>query len=73
MKELNMKPEDRMVVPHARKASQVAEVTGKGNEGIYCGASLEFKDGTIITGKNSKLLHAASSLVLNAVKKLEAE
>jgi len=43
---------------------------GKGNEGIYCGAAIELEDGSIITGKNSQLLHAAPSLVLNAVKRL---
>ena len=31
---------------------------------------MELPDGCIITGKNSKLMHAASSLVLNAVKVL---
>ncbi|MCK4249796.1 MAG: DUF1846 family protein, partial [Candidatus Omnitrophica bacterium] len=30
----------------------------------------ELKDGTIITGENSPLMHAASSLVLNAIKVL---
>ena len=47
-----------------------AEDTGKGNDGIYCGAAIELADGTIVTGKNSPLMHAASSLVLNAVKHL---
>jgi len=31
---------------------------------------MELKDGTIVTGKNSLLMHAASSLILNAIKKL---
>jgi len=47
-----------------------AQKKGKGNEGIFCGAAIELKDGTIITGKNSTLMHAASSLILNAVKRL---
>ncbi|WP_372934531.1 DUF1846 domain-containing protein [Mariniphaga sediminis] len=63
-------PEDRNVVVPARKAAANAEETGKGNAGIYCGASVELRDGTIITGKNSPLMHAASSLILNATKHL---
>ena len=58
------------MVTAAASAVREAQARGKGNEGIYCGAALELKDGTIITGKNSPLLHAASSLVLNAVKHL---
>ena len=47
-----------------------AERRGKGNDGIFCGAAIELADGTIVTGKNSPLMHAASSLVLNAAKHL---
>jgi uncharacterized protein (UPF0371 family) len=70
LKELNLKPEDRIVVEPARKSAIEAEKSGKGNEGIYCGAAIELNDGTIITGKNSTLFHAASSVILNAVKYL---
>ncbi|MFA5275810.1 MAG: DUF1846 domain-containing protein [Candidatus Omnitrophota bacterium] len=71
MEEVGVKPEDRKVVGEARQAALIAqEKKGKGNEGIFCGAALELKSGKIITGKNSPLLHAASSLVLNAVKDL---
>jgi uncharacterized protein (UPF0371 family) len=31
---------------------------------------LELRDGSIVTGKNAAVVHAASVLVLNAVKKL---
>jgi uncharacterized protein (UPF0371 family) len=62
--------EDRKVVLPARKAAVGAEKTGKGNEGIYCGAAIELHDGSIITGKNSPLMHASSSLILNATKYL---
>jgi uncharacterized protein (UPF0371 family) len=58
------------VVTAAAGAAREAQAKGKGNERVSCGAALELKDGTIITGKNSPLLHAASSLVLNAVKQL---
>lgn len=64
------KAEDRKVVLPARQAARDAEKKGKGNAGIYCGASIELKDGTIITGKNSPLMHASSSLILNATKYL---
>jgi uncharacterized protein (UPF0371 family) len=70
MKDLEVSPEDRSVVKAAGCAALEAQLRGKGNEGIYCGAALELKDATIITGKNSQLMHAASSLVLNAVKHL---
>jgi uncharacterized protein (UPF0371 family) len=64
------RPEDRVVVKPARQAALDAEKNGKGNEGIYCGAAIQLADGTIVTGKNSSLMHAASALVLNAVKHL---
>ncbi|MBW6537063.1 MAG: DUF1846 domain-containing protein [Mariniphaga sp.] len=70
MDKVGAKPEDRNVVQPARDAARNAEATGKGNQGIYCGASIELADGTIITGKNSPLMHASSSLVLNATKHL---
>jgi uncharacterized protein (UPF0371 family) len=70
MGELNLKPEDRKVVEPARKAAREAEKKGKGHEGIFCGAALELKDDSIITGKNSPLMHATSSLILNVIKTL---
>jgi len=69
MKELNVKPEDRKVVNPARQAAQEAKQKEKGHKGIFCGAALELHDGTIMKGNNSPLMHAASSLVLNSVKK----
>jgi uncharacterized protein (UPF0371 family) len=70
MNRIGARGEDRKVVPPAREAARDAELCGKGNAGIYCGASIELHDGTIITGKNSPLMHAASSLILNATKHL---
>ncbi|MCD6093786.1 MAG: DUF1846 domain-containing protein [Candidatus Omnitrophica bacterium] len=70
MKELNIKLEDRTVVEPARRAAREAELSKKGNEGIFCGAAIELRDGSIVTGKNSPLMHAASSLVFNAIKHL---
>jgi len=70
MEDLNVKIDDRKVVMPARKAALDTQKKGKGNKGIFCGAAIELKDGTIITGGNSLLMHAASSLILNATKHL---
>jgi uncharacterized protein (UPF0371 family) len=70
MDELGAEPETRSTVVPAREAAEEARHTGKGHKGIFCGAALELADGRIITGKNSPLMHAASSLVLNAIKVL---
>jgi len=70
MQELSLKPENRKVVTPARNAAKQAEKKNKGNEGVFCGAAIELKDGTIVDGKNSQLMHATPSLILNAVKKL---
>ena len=70
MEDLNIKIDDRKVVMPAREAALDTQKKGKGNKGIFCGAAIELKDGTIITGGNSLLMHAASSLILNATKHL---
>ncbi len=70
MEELDVKPTDRSVVLPAGEAAEAARKKGKGHKGIYCGAALELPDGTVVTGKNSPLMHASSSLVLNAIKHL---
>lgn len=70
MEKVGAKDEDRRVVEPARKAAKDAETNGKGYAGIFCGAAVELHDGTVITGKNSSLLHASSSMILNAIKYL---
>jgi uncharacterized protein (UPF0371 family) len=70
MNELGANPEDRRTVLPARHAALEAEKAGKGNEGTFCGAALELKDGTIVSGKNSPLMHSSSALILNAIKHL---
>jgi len=70
MEDLGVSEESRKVVRPAREAAAGAQQCGKGHAGIFCGAAIELADGTIITGKNSPLLHAASSLILNAAKHL---
>ncbi|NLX55686.1 MAG: DUF1846 domain-containing protein [Planctomycetaceae bacterium] len=67
---LRLSPEDLPVVAPARQAADDAQRLGKGHAGVYCGAAIRLKDGSIVVGKNSPLMHAASSLVINAVKHL---
>ncbi len=70
MNELGVSFEDRPVVLPAREAAEEGRRKNKGNEGVFCGAAIQLKDGTLITGKNSSLLHASASAVLNAIKHL---
>jgi len=70
MKELDVGPNDRPVVDPARRSAFEAERNGKGNERTYCGAALALTDGRLVVGKNSPLMHASSSLILNALKAL---
>lgn len=71
MDNLALHEEDRAVVKPARTAAAAASACpGKGDDGFYCGAAIELPDGSIVTGKNSPLLHAAASCILNAVKVL---
>jgi len=70
MSDLGLTPETRPVVRPAREAAERARSSGKGNDGIYCGAAIELPDGTVVTVCNSPLMHAAASLVLNAAKHL---
>jgi uncharacterized protein (UPF0371 family) len=70
MKDLGVKPENRKVVDYAREAADKARKKKKGNEGIFCGAAVELDDGSIVTGSNSPLMHAASSLVIKSIKHL---
>ncbi len=71
MKELDVRPEDRPAVLPAREAAELANgLPRKGNAGILCGAAIVLPDGKVVTGVNSPLMHAASSVVLNATKAL---
>ncbi len=70
MRDFQLTPEHRRVVEPARQAARQAPGQGKGDEGIFCGAAIELRDGTIITGNNSPLLHSAASVVLHALKHL---
>jgi uncharacterized protein (UPF0371 family) len=70
MRNLGLSATDLKVVAPAQEAARQAPACGKGSDGFFCGAAIELKDGRIVTGKNSPLMHAASSLVLNAAKLL---
>lgn len=69
MEELNLKEEDRKVVMPARAYSAKLKEEKGGNE-IYPSVALELHDGTILTGKRSKIMDAAAAVILNAVKHL---
>ncbi|MBU0460426.1 MAG: DUF1846 domain-containing protein [Nanoarchaeota archaeon] len=70
LEKLDLKVTDRSVVLPARKAAEEAQENGKGHKEVYCGAAIELGSGEIITGKNSPLLHAESSVILNSIKVL---
>lgn len=70
MDNVGAKEEDRKTVTAARDAAIEAEKKKKANNGIFVGAAIELKDGSIVTGKNSPIMHAAASLILNASKHL---
>jgi uncharacterized protein (UPF0371 family) len=70
MDNVGAKVEDRKTVVAAREAAKAAEEKKNGSVGIFVGAAIELKDGTIITGKNSPIMHATASLILNASKYL---
>lgn len=69
MDKAGLKSEDRNVVPAAKAALEKAiSEKREGNRGIICAGALELADGRIVTGHNSRLMHAGSALILNALK-----
>ena len=72
MDEQGISEMDRKVVAPARAAAAAAmkKPAKYGHDNIFCGAAIELHDGTIIVGKNTPLLHAASSCIINAIKHL---
>jgi uncharacterized protein (UPF0371 family) len=70
LREVGATMADRPVVSPALEAAGRAAQQEKGRDGIYCGAAIELADGRVVTGCNSPLLHASSSLLLNALKDL---
>ena len=72
MDSLSLRTEDRVVVEAARRAAEEAQIRGKGKAGgrIVSGSAIQLDDGRIVTGRNSDEMHAASAMVMNAVKTL---
>jgi uncharacterized protein (UPF0371 family) len=70
MKEIGASPEDRTVVAPARSKAAAHAPSTNTDHHVSCAAALQLVDGTIITGRNSDLMHAASAVVMNAVKHL---
>jgi uncharacterized protein (UPF0371 family) len=68
VEEIGLKPEDRKVVVPARNAAKEKGINNKTD--MCCGGAIELHDKTIVTGKNSSLMHAPSSVILNAIKTL---
>ncbi|MFC1669013.1 DUF1846 domain-containing protein [Spirochaetota bacterium] len=68
MDDLGIVPQDRSVVEPARNAAIEAEEQNEGHKGVFCGAAVELRDGTIVTGKNSPVLHATPCVILNSIK-----
>jgi uncharacterized protein (UPF0371 family) len=68
--DFNLEPEHRSVVDPARAAAISGQEREEGSEGIFCGAAIALGNGTIVTGNNSPQFHAASSLILRAIKHL---
>jgi len=70
LEENNIKISERKVVKIARKIGKEAFVRGIGYKGISCGAAIQLKNEKIITALNSELMHAASALIIQALKAL---
>lgn len=69
MQQLNLKENDRKVVPVAREYSEVLKKR-YGNLESCSAVSLELEDGEILTGRRTMLMDATASVVLNAIKYL---
>ena len=70
MDDLKIRPEERRVVLPARQDAAAAQRLCRTDGLVCCCAAIELHDGTIVTGKSSPLMHAPSSLILNATKLL---
>lgn len=68
MESLNLKEEDRKVVSVARERLAKLKIDHNDKNGICSAIALELSDGTIVTGKKSALMDAASAAILNAIK-----
>ena len=69
MQQLNLKEDDRKVVPVARRYSDVLKERFGDSESCSV-VSLELSDGEMITGRRSKVMDSTAAVVLNAIKHL---
>ncbi len=71
MQEFDITPLHRPPVAPAREVAEQSRGSDReGHRGVFSGAALILSDGTVVTGRNSSLMHSASALVLNAIKVL---
>lgn len=70
IKENGIEISERKVVEPAREVGKKAFLEGISYKGISCGAAMELRDGKIITALNSEVMHAASALIVEALKSL---
>lgn len=56
------------VTPAHQVRKEAEKSKDKGEKGVNCGAAIELKNGEVVSGKNSPLLHAESAAVLNSLK-----
>ncbi len=68
MDDYGLTPESRMVVEPARR--NISQIETDVNADHSAAAALMLMDGTVVTGRNSELMHASAAVVLNAIKKL---
>lgn len=68
MDDLDLQPEDRRVVLPARRRVSEMQQESRPDGVVCCCAAIELHDGTVVTGKRSALMHAPSSMILNAAK-----
>ncbi len=70
MDDLGLKETYRRVVEPARLYADMKNGEVHGCDETIIGMAIELKDGTIVTGKSSKLMDAAGATILNAIKVL---
>lgn len=71
MAKVGVDPFQRRVAKATHDLVQAHQLVSPAREGqIFVAAAIELRDGTIITAKNSPILHASAALVLNAIKHL---
>ncbi len=69
MQQLDLKEDDRKVVPFAREYLEIVKEKSDCPEGLSV-VSIELENGEILTGKSSNVMDATAAVVLNAIKYL---